>query len=90
MAVYKCKMCGGDLIVQEGSTVATLNTAEQFRLFPAWTTRKKQSSLSGRSACAGTVSLTKPPVYMKRSYQSSIRRQKPIGDWCSANTVLNM
>lgn len=79
MAVIKCKMCGGDLVIEPGATVAECEYCGTKQTIPNQDDEKKLTLLPVPTGCVWAVSLIKRRGFTSPSSPISPRRRRPTG-----------
>ncbi len=90
MTIFKCKMCGGDLNVTENMTICECEYCGTKQTLP----KNNDEAIANLFNRANRLRIHSEfdkaeEIYEKKSI-SMTKRPRHIGEWCFANTVLNM
>lgn len=77
--VYKCKMCGASLDIEEGHSVVTCEFCGTQQTVNSFDDEKKTHSLNAQMHLDLKMNLIKRPAFMKPLLPNFLKRQKLIG-----------
>jgi len=89
MAVFKCKMCGGALEINENQTVVTCIYCGSQQTLPKIDDEKKLALFNRANNLRFKSEFDKAEVYMSLSYRNFRTKPRLIGVLCFVNMVLN-
>ena len=80
MAVFKCKMCGGNLEVQDGMTVCECEYCGSIQAIPTNTDDNLRTLFNRANVLRMKAEFDKAKKYMKKYCKLVLMRQRLIGD----------
>ena len=90
MAIFKCKMCGGDLDVREGNTVCECEYCGTKQTVPTADNDKKVNAFNRANHLRSICDFDKAAGVYESIVTDFPRRRKHTGDFVCANSALSM
>ena len=87
MAIIKCKMCGGDLILTEGATTAECEYCGSLQTVPTADNEKKLTLFARANRLRSACEFDKAAGIYESTLRISPRKRKPTGVLCYASTA---
>lgn len=87
MLTFKCKMCGGNLIISTNSKISECEYCGSVQTIPSSDDEKKATLFNRANRLRMANEFDKAAVILRVSFPSFLRKQKDIGVWYYAHMV---
>ena len=90
MSIFKCKMCGGTLEINEAQSTAVCEYCGTVQTLPKLGNEQRENLYDRANHFAGAMSLIRLRQFMSEFSMKIERTQRRIGRWYCAGMELNM